>query len=127
MKKTLRISLFGISTWLVPFITAFFFYNQEGQISIDLYLFKTIMLLVGNIFGIFMLIVYFKKITENIIREGILVGFAWLAINYLLDFIILLPMSGMEIGDYFMQIGLRYLILPAISFGMGYVIEKHKN
>ena len=124
MKKELRISLLGILTWLVPFIVAMFFYTKEGQLSIDIYLFKTIMLLIGNIFGIIMLLVYFMKIENKFLKEGAIVGLIWLAINYLLDFLILLPMSGMDTGSYFMQIGLRYLLLPAISISMGYLVDE---
>ena len=40
--------------------------------------------------------------------------------------IILIPMSKMSIKDYVVQIGLRYLMIPAISIGMGCVMRNSK-
>ncbi len=39
--------------------------------------------------------------------EGIKMGIVWFTMNIMADFIILLPMSGMEIGPYFAGIDLR--------------------
>lgn len=126
MKKFLRILLFGIITWLIPFVSAFFFYTKDGQLNIDIYLFKTIMILVGSLSGALFIILYLIKVSNNLLKESILIGLAWLIINYLLDFIILLPMSGMALGEYFTQIGLRYLVLPIMSITVGYVADKKK-
>ena len=124
MKKLSRIGFLGFLTWLVPFVVSIFFFSREGQLLIDMFLFKTIMIVVGSVFGALMLIVYFKKVVRGYFREGVIVGLAWLAINWVLDFAVLLPMSGMSVGTYFIQIGLRYLVLPIMSISMGYTVEK---
>jgi len=125
MHKYLKIGLFGFLTWLIPFVVAFFFYSKDGQPLIDIFLFKSIMIVVSAIVGVSLLVLYFKKIKRNYVKEGVIVGLAWLAINLILDFVVLIPMSGMPLQTYFGQIGLRYLIIPVISTGMGYVAE-HK-
>ena len=83
MNKNIRNILYGFLTWLIPFVSAFFFYSKEGSLIIDIFLFKTIMIVVGAIIGAFLLV--------------------------------LVPMSGMSVADYFTQIGLRYLVMPIMS------------
>lgn len=91
---------------------------------IDIFLFKTIMIVVGSITGAILLVIYFKKLTDNYLKEGILVGIAWFLINIILDLLVLLPMSKMPLGMYFSAIGLRYLVIPVMSIAIGYVAEK---
>jgi hypothetical protein len=123
MKKLLLVVLLGFLTWLIPFVVSIFFFSREGQILIDEHLFKTIMIVVGSASGALMLVVYFKKVNRGYLKEGIIVGLVWLAINWAFDFAVLLPMSGMSAGTYFIQIGLQYLVLPTMSIAMGYLVE----
>jgi hypothetical protein len=119
MKKYLKIALYGFIAWLVPFVSAFFFYTREGKLNIDIFLFKTIMIVVGSVTGAFLLVSYFKEINLDYLKEGILVGVIWFCLNILLDLVVLIPMSHMPISDYFTQIGLRYLAMPAMSIAVG--------
>ncbi|MCG2713132.1 MAG: hypothetical protein L6416_12530, partial [Candidatus Omnitrophica bacterium] len=59
--------------------------------------------------------------------EGLIIGLIWLAINLILDFIILIPMAKMNIGTYFAQVGLRYLTIPIFSITVGYLMDFQKN
>jgi uncharacterized membrane protein YpjA len=126
MKKYLKNILYGFLAWLVPFIVSFFFYTREGKLTIDIFLFKTIMIVVGSITGAFLLVSYFKKITVDYLKEGIIVGVVWFGINILLDLLVLIPMSGMSISNYFTQIGLRYLVIPAMSIAVGTTLANKK-
>lgn len=119
MKKTIKIIGFGIIAWLVPFIAAFFFYNQQGQLTIDQFLFKSIMMVTGAVCNAVLLYLYYKKIGGHFLREGIVLGLSWYIINILLDILILLPMSGMSIGLYFTQIGFSYLVMAVMCFSAG--------
>ena len=123
MSKTLRNILYGFLAWLVPFVTAFFFYSKEGGLVIDIFLFKTIMIVVGAIVGAFLLVSYFKRIRANYLMEGIIVGITWFIINIVLDILILIPMSGMALPGYFAEIGLRYLVMPVMSIMVGAALE----
>jgi len=123
MNKQLKNVFFGFLTWLIPFLLSFIFYSKEGVLSIDIFLFKSIMIVISGLIGVSLLILYFKDITKDYLIEGITVGFSWLIINLILDLLILIPMSGMMYLDYFSQIGLRYLIIPTISIGMGLVLK----
>ena len=103
------------------------FYGRDGRLSIDIFLFKTIMIVLGAVIGAVFLILYFKRVDENHLREGIILGLIWLAVNWGLDLIVLVPMSKMSLGVYFSQIGLRYLNIPIYSFTIGYLLGRNPN
>jgi hypothetical protein len=96
---------------------------ETQQLTINESFFKSIMIVEGGLVGVFLLVHYFRKISERFVGEGIIVGLCWFLINILLDVIILLPMSQMDFGTYFQQIGMRYLLIPIISTGMGYIAK----
>lgn len=123
MNKSLKIALFGFLTWLIPFVVSFFFYSKEGQPLIDIFLFKSIMIVVGSLTAASLLVLYFRGLKKDYLKEGVIVGLAWFAINIIMDLAVLVPMSGMSIGGYFAQIGLRYIIIPTMSTAMGYVAD----
>ncbi len=126
MNKYLKIVLYGFLAWLIPFIASFLFYSREGGLTIDVFLFKSIMIIVGSISAAFLLISYFKRVDADYLKEGIMVGVIWFGINILLDLMVLIPMSGMLITDYFTQIGLRYLVIPAMSITVGATLANRK-
>ena len=119
MKIILKIVLFGFIAWLIPFLAAFPFYTPDGKLTVDIFLFKSIMVVVGSITAAVLLILYFKKINAAYLKEGIIVGVVWFVMNILLDVLVLLPMSGMSFPNYFVQIGLGYLAMPAMSVAVG--------
>jgi hypothetical protein len=123
MERVIKIIAFGFLTWLIPFLVAIPFYSPNGTILIDQSLFKSIMIITGGITGAFLVIRSFKGIWKDFIRFGCLIGVVWLLINWVLDFIILLPLNGMDISTYFSQIGIRYLMIPIMSIMAGYVAK----
>lgn len=127
MKNTLRLLLLGLLTWIVPFVTAFFFMDKTGKVAVDIYFFKTIMIIVGAITGAFAINLYFKKIESSFLRKGVIAGFVWLAVNIVLDILVLLPVSEMTYGDYFQQIGLRYLTILITCSLVGYVLSAKQS
>ena len=126
LNKYLKNILYGFLAWLIPFVASFFFYTREGKLTIDIFLFKSIMIVVGSISAAILLVLYFRKINGDYLKEGIIVGLTWLGINVLLDLLVLIPMSGMSIADYFTQIGIRYLVIPAMSITVGTALENKK-
>ena len=127
MKAYARIIFFGLITWLIPFATAFFFYNPKGELRVDIFLFKSIMIIVGSISAAILLVAYFKRVTENYRNEGIRIGIFWFVLNILLDMVLLLPMSGMSLPDYFAQIGLRYIVIPVMTIMVGAALASKEN
>ncbi len=125
-KQYLKNILYGFLAWLIPFVASLFFYTREGKLTVDVFLFKSIMIVVGSVSAAFLLVSYFKTINANYLREGVIVGLAWFCINIVLDLFILIPMSGMSVSDYFAQIGLRYLVIPAMSITVGAALANRK-
>jgi len=126
MKKVLRNLFYGFLSWLIPFIASFFFFTREGKLTIDIFLFKSIMIIVGSVSAAFLLVSYFKKINADYLKEGVIIGIIWLAVNIILDLLVLIPMSGMPIATYFIQIGLRYLVIPAMTIAVGAALANKK-
>jgi len=93
MNKYVKNILYGFLAWLIPFVASIFFYTQEGKLTIDIFLFKSIMIVVGSISASILLVSYFKKINGEYLKEGIIVGLTWLVINILMDMLVLIPMS----------------------------------
>ena len=56
------------------------------------------------------------------LKEGIIVGIVWLIINLMVDSVVLVPIAKMGIGKYYAHIGLRYLLIPTLSFAIRYSI-----
>jgi hypothetical protein len=110
---------FGLLSWLVPFAVSVLLYSPAGEPLYDIFLVKSILIVVGGTTGALLLVLYFRRITENYLAEGAVAGTVWLLINWALDLVVLVPMGGMGIADYFAQIGLRYLLIPAIAVAIG--------
>lgn len=116
--------VFGIISWLVPFLLSFGFYKPGGELAIDYDLFKSIMVVVSSITGVVLLSLYSKHLEAEPMSRSIMVGVLWFVINILMDVIILIPMSVMTYQHYFYSIGIRYLTIPAFSIGVGYILKK---
>ncbi|PWR75151.1 hypothetical protein ACKUB1_06165 [Methanospirillum stamsii] len=127
MNRNIRIILYGIIVWLIPFLVAIPFYSPDGTIQVSDQLFKSIMIVTGSIVGAYLLIRLFSDIQEKFIQTGWIIGGIWLIINWFLDAVILLPLNGMDPATYFSQIGLRYLMIPVMSIMGGYIGENAKK
>ena len=123
----MKIGTYGILSWLIPFATGFLFYSRQGELQIDVFFFKSIMIVEGALVGTWLLVKLFKNIKSDYVIEGAKIGLLWFAINLILDVVVLLPMSKMPFTVYFMQIGMRYFIIPIISIGLGKVLEQSRQ
>ena len=113
----------GFLTWLIPFIVSFLFYTPNGTPLKDITFFKSIMTVLGCLVGVLLLIQSFTKIKTNYLKESIRIGLIWFLMNIVLDLIFLLPLGKLTIMDYIIQIGIRYINIPIISIGMGYLTK----
>ena len=113
----------GFLTWLIPFMVSFLFFTPNGTPLIDITFFKSIMTVLGCLVGVLLLIQSFKKIKTNYLKESIRIGLIWFLMNIVLDLIFLLPLGKLTIMDYIIQIGIRYINIPIISIGMGYLTK----
>jgi hypothetical protein len=117
MPFSLRNTLLGFLSWLVPFVASFLFFDRTGQLVIPQPLFKSLMVVVGGGFAVVLLVLAFRRMRLSW-QSGLALGCYWLVLNLLLDLLVLVPLVGMPIGLYFEDIGLRYLLIPIISTAM---------
>jgi len=73
-------------------------------------------------------ILYFKKVETNFLKEGILLGIVFFAVSIVIDLLMFSkgPMA-MPFLDYVKDIGFTYLLIPSITIGVGYIIDKKKQ
>ena len=122
IKRYLKVALFGLICWGVPFLVSVLIYPlRESQRP----LFESIMPVVVAISAITLSIIYFAKVEDGFLRAGILIGIAWLIISIGLDLLLFMhgPMK-MTLADYIKDIGITYLIIPAVAFGQGFIAQR---
>jgi len=122
MKKYLKVVLFGFFTWLIPFVVSFFIFPLRTS---QRPLFESIMAVVVTICAVLFAVRYFRKVKASFLQEGVLIGVVWFLVNIVLDLLLFMegPMK-MSFADYMADIGLTYLIIPAVTFGLGYSLQK---
>ena len=122
IKKYLKVALFGLICWAVPFLVSVLIYPlRESQRP----LFESIMPVVVAVSAMTLSIIYFLKVEDAFLRAGILIGIAWLIINVGLDLLLFMqgPMK-MTLADYIKDIGITYLIIPVVTFGQGLIVQR---
>lgn len=117
--------LFGFLVWVIPFVVAILIFPIRNN---DRPLFESIMPVVVVLCVVIFACLYFQKLQGRLLREGIILGVVWLAISLVLDLILFMPDSPMHMSfiDYLKDIGLTYLMIPAITIGFGYLLEKKR-
>jgi hypothetical protein len=73
---------------------------------------------------LFFSILYFKNVDKEFINDGIIIGILWFVISLIIDLVIFIPESPMQMtfANYLMDIGLTYLIIIVIPISFGYLI-----
>ncbi|GBD94335.1 hypothetical protein BMS3Abin05_01941 [bacterium BMS3Abin05] len=113
--------LFGVIIWVIPFTVALFIFPLRESWRA---LFESIMPLVITITTVSLGVAYFKKVESGFIKEGVVVGLLWLIICLVIDLPLMLssPMN-MSLVDYMADVGLTYLIIPAITMSLGMTLK----
>ena len=125
MKKYLKIALFGFLIWLIVFLISIALFSiHETQRP----LFESIMPVVITACAVFFSVFHFRKTEANFLKEGVLLGVIWFAVNILIDLMLFMegPMK-MSFAEYMKDIGLTYLIIPIVTIGFGYLLEFDNN
>jgi len=120
MKSFKKALLFGFFVWLIPFVVAIIIYPIK---DCNPPLFESIMPVVISLVAVFFAIVYFKKVDDHFVMEGVQLGIIWFALCIILDLLLFMwgPME-MTFLAYMADIGLTYLMIPVITCGFGKLI-----
>lgn len=125
MKKYSKLLLYGFLIWLIPFlVSVLIFPLHQTQRP----LFESIMPIVIVACVVFFTVLYFLGVTSGFQMEGARLGVAWLAISIFIDLLLFMegPMK-MPLADYLKDIGLTYLMIPIITIGFGYLLERYEH
>src|SRR3989344_264773 len=97
---------YGVVVWALLFAAAIpLLPLQESDVAA----FKAVMATLGVLTGAAFAVPYFRSVESNYLREAILTALTWMAVNWLLDVVALLPFTQQSFPQYFMQIGIEYL------------------
>lgn len=123
MNKNIKLILVGFLVWLVPFLVSVVIFPLKTSNSS---LFEAIMPVVIVLTVVTFSYLYLKDIKGNFVKEGIVTGLVWFIISIVVDLLLFLPPSPMQMSftGYIMDIGLTYLIIPIITVGLGYQSQK---
>ncbi len=123
MRKSLRVLLFGFLIWLIAFLVSVLIFPLRASARP---LFESLMPVVIALATVLFAIPYLRNETDMLLQAGIRIGLSWLAINLIIDLVLFLPESPMQmsLGDYMMDIGITYLIIPVVTIGMGFLLER---
>lgn len=120
------IMLFGFLIWLIPFVVSFFIFPLRSS---SRPLFESIMPVVLTSAVVFFTVRYLSKINREFVKEGIFIGIVWVVISLVIDLILFMPESQMQmtLSDYMMDIGITYLIILIIPLGSAHLMKKNSD
>ena len=115
MNSMLRIVLFGVLVWAIPFLAGMLLFPLQPRAP---ELFNTLMSLAVCATGAGMGLLLMKKQTEHTRNNAILIGIKWAAICIIIDLPIFMLGLDMGINHYMSVIGMTYLMLPIILWAL---------
>jgi hypothetical protein len=121
MSSIRRALIFGFLSWLVPFLVSVWLFPVRQS---NRPLFESIMPVVVAMCAAIFLNLYFRKVERRFLAEGAFLGVLWFAMSILFDQPLFLfgPMK-MPFGAYMADIGVAYLIFPAVCVPAGFLLE----
>ena len=121
--NSLKTSLFyGFMIWLIPFLVSVLIWPIHDT---NRALFESIMPVTLTASLVLFSVLYLRKVESDFLREGLMIGVMWFVISLVIDLILFIPESPMQmpLGEYMMDIGITYLLIPMICAGFGYLLE----
>ncbi|OEC88612.1 MULTISPECIES: hypothetical protein [Methanobacterium] len=124
MNKNAKIINYGLLVWLIPSLITVILGSFLAAINI----FEIISAVAIAVTVMVFSYLYLKVITENFLKESVLIGISWLIISIALDIIlILLGISQLTLINYTMYVAPLYIIIPAITIGLGLYMNQRMN
>jgi hypothetical protein len=109
-----RAILTGLGVWAIPFAISLVIFPWRANRA----LFESVMAVSLTVVAVGFSRGYFQKPVGVGISVGL--GIVWMAVAMLLDIVVLVyGFKAMTLSGYVTDIGLTYLMLPVITFGVG--------
>jgi len=124
VSSTLMMLVYGFLLWLTTFLISVVI-NPLKDTSVPL--FDSLMPVALALLTLWFLYLYFKGVPRDFAKAGLVAGIVWLVMNVLLDQLLFArgPMQ-MSFADYVYDIGLTYLMIPVITTGAGYLMDRSR-
>jgi hypothetical protein len=121
-----RVLLAGLASWLGPLLVSMGFFDREGNLTVAAGLFHSVMsvVLAGVVAWA---MVWVGRAVPLTAGAGLAIGLLWLALNVVLDALVLLPMTGMGAGAWVQDVGLRYLAIPLLTAAIGAAVSSRSS
>ena len=124
MNKFLKRILFGLIIYAIPFLTSFFVWDIETNApTISMAWFNALMAFTFAVGISIAACIYFRKVRKDTVCDGWKTGITWYVELLVLDYIFLVTLFGMSIGEYYPMF-LTYINVIAISAAIGYILKK---
>lgn len=124
MNKNAKIINYGLLVWLIPSLITVIL----GSFLAAMNIFEIVSAAAIAVIVIIFSYLYFKGITENFIKEGVLIGISGLIISIVLDMILIfLGISQLTLMNYALYVAPLYIIIPAITVGLGLYMNQKMN
>jgi hypothetical protein len=113
---------YGFLLWLTTFLVSMVIYPLK---DISVPLFDSLIPVALSALTLLFLYLYFKGVPSGYAKAGLVAGIVWIILNIMLDQLLFSwgPMQ-MTLTDYLYDIGLTYLLIPVITTGAGYLMDK---
>jgi len=124
MSDWLRILLFGVAVWAVPFAIGFALFPVVDPSTA---LFDTLMSVAAAFSASLFSYLQLRRSKAPNLDQGLFVGTTWMVMAIALDlpFFILGPDEmRMPIADYLADIGFTYAMIPIISAAVGHALRR---
>lgn len=123
MNKNLKIAGYGFLVWLIPSLITFTLAFFSGSMNF----FEIISAVAIAVTVITFSYLYLRDINANFIKEGVLIGVAWMIINIALDLLLIaVGISQLSLTGYAMYVAPLYILIPAITIGLGLYMNQMK-
>lgn len=113
----LRIVLFGVALWLVPFMVSVALFGIHDT---DRSLFESLITLTGVGLAVLAAYFVFRDVPHPTLREGLAVGLTWAGISIVIDLPIFLLGFHFGLLNYLEDIALTYVAFPIIAVGIAH-------
>ena len=124
MNKYIKIILFGLLIWVIPFLVAFFIWDPNtGAPSVSVGWFNALMTVCFMIGLSLAICFYFRGVKGNTVQEGWTTGIIWYAVLVVMDLIVLVGFFGMGMEEFY-PLAVTYLSALIIAGGVGHLLEK---
>ena len=131
LNPTIVLLVYGFLLWLTTFLVSWVLKDALGVpgkpdvVSNGYLLFESLIPVALAALTLWYLYLHFKGVPSGFAKAGLIAGVVWLVMNILLDQLLFAwgPMQ-MSFGRYMCDIGFTYLLIPVITTGAGYLMDR---